>query len=438
MNKQNNGFTLVELLAVIAILGILALIVTPKIVNVISESQVKAEQRSVDGLKHAIEIAVGEIMLDDDYARGQIKCKLGSKMSDTEKGNVSQLNEEETYCWDKNKPKETIMQVSYGGTRVKADEISVDMETGEVAIKDAQVGDSSNKYSIGEIAVRLEDTIEDLATEANKEWIFTDDYGNIRYRGKNPNNYVKFNDETWRIIGIVDGYVKIIRDESIGNYSWDYSEINDWIQSDLMKLLNPGYDNEQIGGSLYWNGKNGKCYGNTLNDSIASEMNCDFDGVGNHAKGLSEEARDMIQKTTWSLGGWSTPKVTTQTMFDKEHGNTVYSGRPTEFTGNVGLMYPSDYGYAASESSISNTNLYDYDDSTCVSNNWLFKNNDQYVWLLSSKSDDSRWVFYIYSTGYVESENSYIAKAVRPVVHLKSSVKITGGTGKADDMYILG
>ena len=160
-DKKNNGFTLVELLAVIAILGIVALIVTPRIVNVISESQVKAEQRSVDGLKHAIEIAVGEIMLDDDYARGQIKCKLGSKMSDTEKGNVSQLNEEETYCWDKNKPKETIMQVSYGGTRVKADEISVDMETGEVAIKDAQVGDSSNKYSIGEIAVRLEDTIED-------------------------------------------------------------------------------------------------------------------------------------------------------------------------------------------------------------------------------------------------------------------------------------
>ena len=86
----------------------------------------------------------------------------------------------------------------------------------------------------------------------------TDDYGNIRYIGSNPNNYVSIDGDIWRIIGTMkdvdDGTgnkedrVKLIRAESIGSYSWDASDysinggdgVNEWSQADLMKLLNPG------------------------------------------------------------------------------------------------------------------------------------------------------------------------------------------------------
>ena len=94
-----------------------------------------------------------------------------------------------------------------------------------------------------------------------------------------PNNYIYFNCsdysnqtsstcETWRIIGVFDGKVKIMRGSQIGKYSWDSSAIgtnsgygvNEWSQADLMKLLNGGYDSESVGGSLYWNAKSGTCY----------------------------------------------------------------------------------------------------------------------------------------------------------------------------------
>ena len=96
--------------------------------------------------------------------------------------------------------------------------------------------------------------------------------GNIRYYGASPNNYIYFNCsdysnqssstcETWRIIGVFNGKVKLIRGSQIGKYSWDSSVrnvnygwgFNDWSQADLMKLLNSGYDSESVGGSLYWN-----------------------------------------------------------------------------------------------------------------------------------------------------------------------------------------
>ena len=102
-----------------------------------------------------------------------------------------------------------------------------------------------------------------------------DDYGNTRYIGKDPNNYVSIDGDIWRIIGtmkdIDDGTgnkedrVKLIRASSIGSYSWDTSEssvnngygVNEWSQADLMKLLNPGYESETVGGSLYWNNQSG-------------------------------------------------------------------------------------------------------------------------------------------------------------------------------------
>ena len=83
--------------------------------------------------------------------------------------------------------------------------------------------------------------------EATEQLEATTDY---RYIGSSPNNYITYNDEVWRIIGVFDGRIKIIKDTSIGSMSWDYKKSgvgssiadygsNDWSDSQLMYMLNP-------------------------------------------------------------------------------------------------------------------------------------------------------------------------------------------------------
>lgn len=231
------------------------------------------------------------------------------------------------------------------------------------------------------------------------------DEGNIRYYGGNPNNYVLFNNELWRIIGVFNNKLKIIRNESIGDYSFDTSGtevnnsngINQWGPSthstdnsiydgaDSMKLLNPGYENNidktcktipvsngtayncnnnadedyksiLVNNSLYWNSGKGKCY-HVGNYGIKT---CDFTDSG-----LKDEAKNMIAEVTWYLGTRSMneviwhDKVTAFKLYNLEHSNksgiqcTINnSGCSTDvlgtttWTGKVGLMSPSDFAYA--------------------------------------------------------------------------------------------
>ena len=83
--------------------------------------------------------------------------------------------------------------------------------------------------------------------EATEQVGATTDY---RYIGKNPNNYITFNNEVWRIIGVFDGRIKIIRNDTLGNMFFDYKKSgvgfsttnygsNDWTDSQLMYMLNP-------------------------------------------------------------------------------------------------------------------------------------------------------------------------------------------------------
>ncbi len=173
--------------------------------------------------------------------------------------------------------------------------------------------------------------------EATEQLAATTDY---RYIGANPNNYVKFNDELWRIIGVFDvddgagkieKRMKIIRNKSIGNYPWDYTSsgsfINEWKTAQLNTLLN---------GGAYYNRTTGSYY-----NGITSASNVDFTSTG-----LTNAAKLMIGDAKWYLGGSSTIEDVTPSMFyTRERGTTVYSGRSANWTGKVGLMYPSDYGY---------------------------------------------------------------------------------------------
>ena len=283
------------------------------------------------------------------------------------------------------------------------------------------------------------------------------DGGNIRYYGASPKNYVYFNCETypstncelWRIIGVFDGKIKLMRNESIGNYSWDTSAssvnsgygVNEWSQADLMKLLNPGHESESVGGSLYYNSKSKTCY-NRNNNATTS---CNFTSTGIK----NDTTRNMIAETTYNTGGWDTSNIYYNVMYEKERGTTVISNpsdgitRATTWTGKIALPYPSDYGFATDLSKCSQTlsNYYSSTDSyACRSNDWMysiFKTNT-FNWLLTPLSGNANNAFNVYSAGYVNKNTSvYGANGVAPVLYLGSDQDIVAGDGSQSNPYQL-
>ena len=279
------------------------------------------------------------------------------------------------------------------------------------------------------------------------------DAGNIRYYGASPNNYIYFNCsdynnqssstcETWRIIGVFDGKVKIMRNENIGGYSWDTSDsstnsrygVNEWSDADLMKLLNSGYDSESVGGSLYWNAKSGTCYNNYDNATTS----CNFTSTGLK----NDTTRNMIAETTYYTRGHNSNSIYVGAMYDKERvSGTVYdSTRSTTWTGKVAIPYPSDYGYAT-DLSLCQKKLNSYNDETCTANNWM-KNilgADSWGQLLTSNPESAYIVWFVDSDGYIDHAVSSACDAhgVVPVLSLNSELDIKLGTGTSSDPYQL-
>ena len=278
--------------------------------------------------------------------------------------------------------------------------------------------------------------------------------GNIRYYGASPNNYIYFNCsdysnqtsdtcETWRIIGVFDGKVKIMRGSTIGTYSWDNKDTttgaesasgkNDWTDARLMKLLNPGYESEATGGSLYYNSGSGTCYSGSNN----ATKTCNFTSTGIK----NDTTRNLISDTLYYLGGYSSESVYSDQMYGYERGTEVYSGRPTSWTGKIALPYPSDYGYAANLGSCT-VQLGSYDNSTCTSTNWMkniITNNGKVVGrLLTPYSGNSDGAWYVNSLGNVGGNSTtYFAHRVAPVLYLGSEQGIESGTGTNSDPYRL-
>ena len=252
-----------------------------------------------------------------------------------------------------------------------------------------------------------------------------------RYEGKNPNNYIWFNNEYWRIIGVFDSashgqsnknLVKIIRDDVLDGLVWDKSNTNDWTASSLKSLLNGAYYKAQDGTS------SGYCYGY----STTVTANCDYT-----KKGIQSGYRGMIANVTWHLGGYSSTSATSSAFYGYERGTTVYSGRPTSTTGYIGLMYPSDYGYSVLSSSCTRTtNLGSYGSATCAGQSWLYGKG--YEWTLTPISSDSNKVFYLYSYGYVRNDPAYEGYGSRPVLYLDASVYKIDGDGSLNNPYIVG
>ena len=190
-----------------------------------------------------------------------------------------------------------------------------------------------------------------------------------------------------------------------------------------MKLLNSG---------AWWNGTSGSYYNKSTTATTATTVN-----FTNYK--LSDKAKSYISTSRYYMGEYNSSSILTSAMYGYERGTTRYNtSRPLYWDGMVGLMYPSDYGYAAGKTCVDGTYLGSYNNS-CKSKDWLYISNTG-QWLMSPNSDRSNNVFYVYFSGYVGHDNysvNFYGFAARPVFYLSSSASISEGEGTSTAPYIL-
>ena len=210
------------------------------------------------------------------------------------------------------------------------------------------------------------------------------------FTGANPNNYITFNNETWRIMSIeCDGRIKIMRAENVEFQFWDTSSSNNWAR--------PATLNTYLNGTYY--------------------------------NGLNNTAKSQIVASNFSIGAveWDNNNMSTQVS--NENSNL--------WKGNIALPTVSEHIRTNSNKNSCGTfRLFNNNISSCSNSGWM--DNGFYTishfWTLSSNIRDSYNVFYSQSDGYI-SYGFYLNLGVKPTLYLSSEVQITGGDGTRSNPY---
>ena len=314
---------------------------------------------------------------------------------------------------------------------------------------------SKKSYAVG---TTLVDTVK--ALNKGSSWSVGDSgvyYTNsheYRYIGSEVNNYVKFNNDMYRIIGVFDSnshgvsnteLVKLIRTRSLGGYSWGvynksntsdtYSDYaNDWTgksttsPANLNVLLNEYFYNKNDTSSSY-----GDCANWTYYYSNNSYKTKDCSNIITY--GIDSSLRGYIETTTWYLYGSGTDQSKQDWYLCERGGNSCTSSGPstgdTSVTSKIGLMYLSDYLYASGY--YTSTDTATQGEFYFGNKNWLYKG---YEWLLTPYASNtySGWSV---NAGYVVKISSYYSLVYRPTFYLKPDVYVTGGDGSFDNPYTI-
>ena len=274
----------------------------------------------------------------------------------------------------------------------------------------------------------------------------------IRYEGADPNNYICLDNKTsgtcssssllFRIIGLFDEDTSIDGTNSSGTKK-------------LLKVI----DTNNYGGTSgkYWNSADTN---NWSTSSLKTELNGTYLTTLLGTSNVNSKLDTAIVSSKWHLGGSSDDNYETLTAegiyTEERNTSAIYSGNPSSIYAKVGLMYPSDYGYATvggtttNKSSCRAKELRNWGGSSysdCKNNDWLFTSQSGFVnngeWLLSPFSSHSSFAASLTSTGLVNLNGPYTGRflfAVRPTFYLDSSVlKIVGtGDGTKDNAYRVG
>ena len=217
-----------------------------------------------------------------------------------------------------------------------------------------------------------------------------------RYAGASDsvNNYICLGSDAatcpdanlFRIIGVFGDQTKVIRAKSVGEKEWDTNNSNKWSSSSLNTYLNGEY----------------------------------LTSLGTLA--------EKIVTTTWKVGGGTYGNILTPVPATAHQYEVGSSSSTTTVNKKIGLMYVSDYGFAASQEAWT-TKLSSYNSNR--SKNWLYLGSNE--WTISRVSDDVILVFDVRSAGVVNSGDASYSREVRPSFNLESSVKYVSGSGSMSD-----
>ena len=295
--------------------------------------------------------------------------------------------------------------------------------------------------------------------------------------GGDVNNYIWFNNEMWRIVGIFKGdtddganawNIKIMRDYPIGSYQG----IEDAIQVPLIyestgagtKTLR-GTTNHSVATqdsyppfayqSFCWNdGGTNSNYAYPSKSGILlwlNENRCDSSNRCswyyqnyNSSTGINKEYENYIATTTfYTRAGNVSSTVAAEYNLERTNG-TIYNSEST-YTGKIGMLYPTDYAYA-SASTIWNgksTTMANYHSTGGLSgnklNNWILKPNDSSSgsWTILPSTSSQTGIIWQYNGSLNGGHSINSCYALRPVLSLKSSTVIARGTGEYNDPYML-
>ena len=425
--ERRNAFTLVELLAVIVILAIILVIAVPKITDTIKNSKKASFESSAKTIAAQAEKKKMEKEILEDA--GSINCSDVVKLNDTDYGNCS-------ISFDGNTAKVTLVgKGKFEGLKITN------------GTKDSASAGEIKPPEYGKAVDYINGLFDYNALSNGLKKDNTSDE-NIRYEGANPNNYVSFNDELWRIIGVFGDKIKLIRSEQLGRLSWDGSDssvnsgfgVNEWSQADLKEYLN----------TMYYGGTSVTCYDG--NDNRITT--CPTDS-------LNSTAKSMINNYTWNTGAINFEDTTivnreddiyTVAFYNAERGSVngkmCTSGnycndiveRKTTWQGYVALPYVTDWAYASATDGCE-INMQQKDSKSvyiCKNDNWMHYGNLTLYLSPSARSNGANYVCIVGGDGFVGRGFTFAGEFVFPSVYLNSDVKITSGSGTSSDPYILG
>ncbi len=266
-----------------------------------------------------------------------------------------------------------------------------------------------------------------------------------RYAGASSsvNNYVCFgstenicpNDNLYRIIGVFEDQVKLIKADyansnllgTDGDYSTDtYAKSSVSTYKGNLSAVN----------RYYWNYKITNSVTNTWSTGLLNKTNLNTNYINN----IGSEWASKIAQTTWKVGGNTYDNIYSQipsAAYQNEIVNPVTTNttdNATEYSAKIGLMYVSDYGFAAGPSAWTLT-MGSYDNSTATSSNWLYLG--MFEWTISRDAEEPDFLFLVSSSGDVGIGGGSGRRAVRPVFFLKSSVTYLSGIGISENPFRL-
>ena len=430
---KRNAFTLVELLAVIGILAVILTITIPIIGNYIKD---KKKDSFFISAKNILRHVEAEGLYDNE-----INARLNML-------NLTDLKEENydiegSYVYTKDGELHLTLK---GKGKFKGLYIcGLTSSIKENNVVETECSEDSFKVNLADYITRLYNNEETRTSNGLKKDNTEDE--NIRYYGSDPNNYVRFNNELWRIIGVFENNVKLIRSESLGSLSWDSSEasvnggwgVNEWSQADLQVYLN----------KMYYGGTSVTCYNGENNTTTTCPTGT-----------IDETSKSLIDYHTWNTGApnYNTLYNSTTKSFDtiefykaergSVNGKTCSSGtycndtvtRTTEWPGYIGLPYVTDWAYASGEDDC-NTKIDVSSTYKCKNNNWMHygSTNNDTTWVMSpfALPVNANVVWHVRGGGRTGNVGAARPLSAFPTIYLKSNVLIDSGKGTSSDPYEL-